>query len=304
VISGGDGGGGIRFTNSFSGGGGAGTTIISGANTYDGDTRFHNADDAIVQLAGGDNRLPTGTTLVFGATATRGRSTLDLNGVNQTVAGITNDVQPSVGTITNTSETRSVLTIDGSTTPTNPFGGVIAGNLDLVKQGSSTLALAGANTFTGNTDVFAGTLLVDGSLAGGVAVASAGTIGGNGTIGGSLVLAGNGSKFIFDPLNTLTVNGASVSFLGDFGIGDLIGLDATTPLGVYTLIDGDATVLTENLLNLGSGNPFDLGGGKSAFFQTGSLQVAVVPEPSTVGLGVAAGLGLAGLAARRRLRKA
>jgi autotransporter-associated beta strand protein len=196
-----------------------------------------------------------------------------------------------------------VLTIDGSTTPTNPFGGVIAGNLDLVKQGSSTLALAGANTFTGNTDVFAGTLLVDGSLAGGVAAASAGTIGGNGTIGGSLVLAGNGSKFIFDPLNTLTVNGASVSFLGDFGIGDLIGLDATTPLGVYTLIDGDATVLTENLLNLGSGNPFDLGGGKSAFFQTGSLQVAVVPEPSTVAL-AAAGLGLTALAARRRLRKA
>jgi hypothetical protein len=31
---------------------------------------------------------------------------------------------------------------------------------------------------------------------------------------------------------------------------------------------------------------------------------SIVPEPSTVGLGVAAGLGLAGIAARRRLRKA
>lgn len=297
------GGNGIRFTNSYGGGGGAGTTVISGANTYGGETRFHNTDSGIVQLAGGNNRLPTGTTLVFGGTPTRGGSTLDLNGVNQTVAGITNDVRENVGTITNTSATRSVLTVDGSTTPTNSFSGVIAGNIDLVKQGSGTLALTGANTFTGDTDVFAGTLLVDGSLAGGVLVASAGTIGGNGTVGGSLALAGNGSKFVFDPLQTLTVNGSSVSFLGSFGIGDLIGLDASTPLGLYTLIDGDATVLTQNLLNLGAGNPFDLGGGKTAYFQSGSLQVQVVPEPSTVALAAAA-LGLAAIAARRRLKKA
>jgi autotransporter-associated beta strand protein len=299
VISGGDGGAGIRFTNSYSGGGGAGTTILSGANIYEGDTRFHNTNSGIVQLAGGNDRLPTGTTLVFGATATHGGSTLDLNGVNQTVAGITNDVRPSVGTITNTSATRSVLTVDGSTTPANPFGGVIAGNLDLVKLGSGTLALTGTSAYGGVTDILGGTLLLDGSVASTelVTVGSGATLGGDGSIAGSLVMA-VGANFLFDIAKTLTVDGSSVSF-GGFGIANLIGLDASTPVGSYTLIDGLATIDFTNVLNFGQGNPEPLGDGKFAFFRSGSLVVEVVPEPSSVML---AGVGLlaAGYALRRR----
>lgn len=301
AISGGDGGGGIRFTNSYSGGGGAGTTIISGANTYDGATRFHNSDDAIVRLAGGNDRLPTGTTLVFGATATRGGSTLDLNGVNQTVAGITNDVRPNVGTITNTGSTTSIFTVSGNATPGNAFSGVIAGNLELVKLGSGTLALTGANTYTGDTDVLGGTLMVDGSIAstGLVVVGSGATIGGGGSIAGSLTMAA-GANFLFDIAKTLTVDGSGVAF-GGLSIANLIGLDATTPLGNYTLIDGLADISFTNVSDFGLGNAVDLGDGKSAYFRSGSLVVEVVPEPSSLLL---AGLGLlaAGFAVRRRRR--
>jgi len=301
AISGGDGGGGIRFTNSYSGGGGAGTTIISGHNTYDGDTRFHNTDTGIVRLAGGNDRLPTGTTLVFGGTLTRGGSTLDLNGVNQTVAGITNDVRPNEGTITNTGTGTSIFTVSGNATPANPFSGVLAGNLDLVKLGSGTLALSGVNTFTGNTDVLGGTLLLEGSIgsSGLVAVGSGATIGGGGRIAGSLTLAA-GANFLFEIGKTLTVDGGSVTF-GGFSIANLIGLDASTPLGSYTLIDGLAEINFDNISDFGFGNPVVLGDGKSAYFRSGSLVVEVVPEPSSVLL---AGLGLlaAGAAVRRRQR--
>ena len=46
-----------------------------------------------------------------------------------------------------------------------------------------------------------------------------------------------------------------------------------------------------------SDNPYDLGDGKSAYFQEGSLQLVVIPEPHTLGLLLAAG---AMLALRRR----
>ncbi|MFM7205774.1 MAG: PEP-CTERM sorting domain-containing protein, partial [Planctomycetaceae bacterium] len=86
---------------------------------------------------------------------------------------------------------------------------------------------------------------------------------------------------IFDPSKTLSVNGPSVSF-GGFGITDLRGFSPATPNGMYALIDGIATTNTNNLLNFGPANAYDLGGGRSAYFDvTGVLSLVVVPEPSS-----------------------
>ncbi len=187
----------------------------------------------------------------------------------------------------------TVLTISGAAS---------SGTGSLEKLGAGTLILTGSNSFSGATTVSTGTLLVGttGALGiGGVSVASDATIGGDGVISGSLNLLA-GSNFQFSLTETLTVNGASVTF-GGFGVENLTGLNSSVAAGTYTLIDGSATINTANLANLGVGNAYDLGSGVSAYFEVGSLNLVVVPEPGTAGL-IAAG-ALATLALRRRHRR-
>jgi hypothetical protein len=53
-----------------------------------------------------------------------------------------------------------------------------------------------------------------------------------------------------------------------------------------------------NLANNNLVNAFDIGGGRSAYFEEGSLRLIVIPESSTILLGR---LGLLALVRRRRL---
>ena len=66
----------------------------------------------------------------------------------------------------------------------------IAGSGNLVQAGSGTLFLSGAHSFTGATQVRAGTLRLDGILAGSVDVGAGATFIGSGSIGGSLTVNG------------------------------------------------------------------------------------------------------------------
>jgi len=176
----------------------------------------------------------------------------------------------------------------------------LTGTGGLEKLGAGSLTLNGAQTYTGPTLVSAGTLTLalNSSITSAVTVAGSAALGGAGTIADNLSFNSD-AKFVFSLTERLLVTGASVSFV-DFGIDDLVGLTSATAEGTYTIIGGSATINTNGLLNLGSANAYNLGGGKSAYFSEGSLQVTVVPEPSTYALLVLAGLGLAGHVIRRR----
>ena len=166
---------------------------------------------------------------------------------------------------------------------------------------TGALTLSGNNTYTGATTVSAGTLFVTGSLTSDVSVSNAATLGGGGTVGA--VSFGGGSYFdialAVGSLDSLTSTTISFAATG-FGIENLryngAAVDwSTIGDNTYTLISGDLT--ETNLGNFGLANAYDIGGGRSAYFTDGSLQLVVIPEPRAAFLGA---LGLLGLLRRRR----
>ena len=90
-----------------------------------------------------------------------------------------------------TTSARSELWFNRSDAYT--FAGIISG-LGIVKQkGQGSLNLTGSNTYTGQTDVDAGTLLVQGTVAGNTTVNSGATLGGIGIVGGLVTVANGGT---------------------------------------------------------------------------------------------------------------
>jgi fibronectin-binding autotransporter adhesin len=146
---------------------------ISGAgSSYSGDTSIY---AGTLRLAGGNDRLPTGGAVVMGVAATSLHGTLDLGGVNQTVAGLVSEgSNAALQTIGNSSTSAdSTLTVNlGS--GTNTFAGRIVDSLSggtrklaVTKSGAGRLILGGSNTYTGDTTIQHGTLQLaaGGSLA-------------------------------------------------------------------------------------------------------------------------------------------
>jgi autotransporter-associated beta strand protein len=118
-------------------------------------------------LNGGIIKLGANDALATGAVVNLdGTGYVDLNGFNQTVAGLASS--GSTGKIVNDSTTGdSVLTLAGLTADRNFIGAITDGSngriTSLVMNSSGrSQTLSGANTYSGNTTVNAGTLAVDG----------------------------------------------------------------------------------------------------------------------------------------------
>jgi autotransporter-associated beta strand protein len=98
----------------------------------------------------------------------------------------------------NTSTTFSGVIQDGGA------NGGVGGSL--TKVGSGTLALSGANTYSGNTNINGGVLKVGGSITSNTLVNAKGTLAGTGTIHGNVTNNFFGTVSPGDAPGTLTVN--------------------------------------------------------------------------------------------------
>ena len=208
--------------------------------------------------------------------------------INRTFAGLT-----GAGVLYGGGGTVTV----NKTSGTDTFSGDIQGAQGFIKAGSGILILAGNSSYSGATAVNLGGLLVNGtnSGVGAVTVASGAWIGGDGSLAGGLALAVQ-AKFIFNSAATLDVAGA-VSLYDAFSVDSLVKSDGSAidwgsiADGTYTLINTTSTF--NNISNFGAANAADIGGGRTAYFQNGSLQLVVVPEPGALTL---ASLGIAAAA--------
>ena len=202
-------------------------------------------------------------------------------------------------------------------------GGVSGSSAALTKVGANTLTLNAASSYTGTTTVAAGTLALGSAaalastaidvqagarldvsaLASGLSLGSGQRLGGLGTLIGN-VSFGSGSLLAFDPAGPLVVGSGTLSFAAGFGITNLFGVDwdslaLNTP---YTLVNTSQTFTAGDIGNFGFANRVAVGSiGREAYFETGSLQFVVVPEPGTLAL-TAVGLGVVGSSLLRRRR--
>jgi autotransporter-associated beta strand protein len=113
------------------------------------------------------------------------------------------------------------------------------------KTGAGTLALSGANIYTGPTTILGGTLLVNGSLStGAVNVGAGGYLGGTGTIGGNTIVS-NSAVLIAGTLGTYGTN----TFTGNLTVNS----GATNIFKLGTVYNGtnDQIIVGGTLVNNG-----------------------------------------------------
>ncbi|MBP7000598.1 autotransporter-associated beta strand repeat-containing protein [Amaricoccus sp.] len=220
---------------------GAGTTTLSGANSYAGGTEIL---AGTLQVAGDGNLgAATGTLLIDGAT-------LRNTGAMLTARATT------LGAGGGTFDTAAALT----------HSGTIAGAGGLTKTGAAALTLTGANAYAGPTALTAGGLYINGdqSAATGATTAASGTrLGGTGTIGGDVAIASGATLAPGDASaapGTLSIGG-DLGLVGgsildySFGQANVVG----GPLNDLTEVAGDLTLDGTLNVTTAPGGSFDPG---------------------------------------------
>jgi len=239
----------VRFSGETTGTGGL---VISGTgNSWDGQTEIVRGK----VFLGIHNAFPTTTVLDihFSSANNTEYAGVDMSGFNQTVGSLRNEGGSGVlAELTNTSRTLSTLTINETSVIT--YGGIITGNLAIVKNGAGTTTFSQSNSFTGGVTVNEGVLKISnsGALAGGnVTINGGATTAGkldlnntsttinalNGSAGAVPGLIANESTTAATRTLTVGVNHASASYAGnivDNSGGGALGMVALTKIGAGT----------------------------------------------------------------------
>lgn len=203
---------------------GGGKWILSGANTYEGNT-----------------------TIVNG--------TLEIGGAGQLGGGT------YAGNISNTDGSPSPFIVNSSAS--NTFSGVISGDAELIKDGAGTLFLTNANTYTGDTTVDGGTLsLGDGTNSSelddfSTLSAATGAVLDLNYVGTDTVLSLNlgGSAAAAGTWGATGSGAANIdnTFFTGTGVINNLGGD-TSALGVAFWDGGDVDIVTDGDASSGGGN--------------------------------------------------
>ena len=141
-----------------------------------------------------------------------------------------------------------------NTTAATSVSGAIGGTGGLWKNGTGTLTLTGVNTYTGNTNIEVGKLVVNGSLASSVRILK------NGSLGGTVTIAGNltnlGTLAPGNSPGTTTISGNYIE-AGTLDI-EVWGLTANTQHD-QVVVSGTATFQAGSTLKVTkTGGTFDL----------------------------------------------
>jgi fibronectin-binding autotransporter adhesin len=228
---------------------GAGTVVLSGVNTYAGGTSIDGGTLSISQSAN------------LGANA--GGVTINAGTLEITSGFSTNRVFTL-------SDTASTFQVDPAQTFT--ITSVIGGSGMLTKNGTGTLTLSGANTYTGGSTINSGTVIANSATSlgasGATATINSGTldIAATFTTTRNFILGSATSTILVDPTLTFTANGvfSGTGTLNKTGTGTLTLGGANTYTGATNisagiLKEGTANVITDtSAVTVATGATYDL----------------------------------------------
>jgi filamentous hemagglutinin family protein len=240
---------------------GTGSTILSGINTYTGDTTVS------------DGTLRAGSNSAFGSgSAMTVNAALNLASYSNTIGALSGNANG----IVSSNNGAAILTVNVPSGANATFSGKLqpgTGGLSLTKAGPGTQILANANTYTGATNVNAGTLQVGDGTAGSIASGSGVTVNSGATLALNLVNNASFANTIADSGtvsfnqtggNTTTVSGAIT------GTGAVIQAGAGTTILSGTNNYSGATSVNAGTLQVGDGTAGSIASGSGVTVNSGA----------------------------------